>query len=93
MSDDQKRTRMLRRDEDMRRLRQLTTAAGVVGVGLFVVASGVAASSQPGHAIGAPDTSGGTAAQSPTQAQPAFQQPVSAPFGRRSRAVAISGGS
>ncbi len=92
MTDDQKRTRMMRRDEDMRRLRQLTTAAGVVGVGLFVVASGVAASSQPGHAIGATDTTGGTV-QNPTQAQPAFQQPVSAPFGRRSRAVAISGGS
>lgn len=93
MSDDQKRTRIIRRDEDVRRLRQLTVAAGVVGVGLFGAASVVAATSQPGHPIGASDSSGGTV-QTATQAQPAFQQPVSAPFGgRHSRAVAISGGS
>ena len=93
MSDDQKRTRILSRDEDVRRLRTLTVAAGVVGVGLFGAASIVAASSQPGHAIGGTDASGGTAVQSPTQAQPAFEQPVSAPFRRHSRAVAVSGGS
>lgn len=93
MSDNQKRARILSRDEDLRRLRKLTIAAGAVGVGLFGAASIVAASSQPGHAIGNSDASTGSAVQNPAQAQPAFQQPVSAPSRRRGRAVAVSGGS
>jgi len=93
MNKDERRERIIRRDEDIRRLRQLTVAAGVLGVVLFGAASIVAASSQPGHAIAATDGSG-TSIQNPSVDQPSFQPPAMAPVERRrSRSIAISGGS
>ena len=95
MNDDKRRERIIRRDEDMRRLRQLTVAAGVVGIGLFGAASIVAASNQPGHAIGAPAAPDASAVERPIDSSlPSFQPPPSAPLsGYGSRGVAVSGGS
>ena len=94
MNNDERSERIIRRDEDVRRLRQLTVAAGVLGVGLFGAASVVAASSQPGHAIASTDGAGTAVESSSVSSQPSFQPPARVPVERRrSRSFAVSGGS
>jgi len=96
MNKDERRERIIRRNEDVHRLRQLTVAAGVLGVGLFGAASIVAASNQPGHAIGLPDGSGTASQSSSLSSQPTsqFQPPAIVPMARGgSGGMAMSGGS